>query len=120
MNASTHTGPVRTLTRLTFANRASAVYLALVGAAVALAVADSLFGAGPDASLAWVWPALATFPAFGFVVWLGEAAWGGDSPAWFLVGGIALSALVQSLALGAMLEALRGRVRPSRADRSAM
>ncbi|MET9774690.1 hypothetical protein ABZ023_10565 [Streptomyces sp. NPDC006367] len=111
MNASTHTGPIRTLTRLALTNRASAVYLALVGAAVLVAVADTLFGSGPDASLIWVWPALATFPAFGFVVWLGEAGWGGDAPAWFLVGGIALSALVQSLALGAMLEALRGRRR---------
>ncbi|MEV5817326.1 SCO4225 family membrane protein [Streptomyces mutabilis] len=102
---------IRTLTRLTVANRASAVYLALVGGAVAVAALEPLFANTPDASLVWVWPALFTFPAFGFVAWLGEAGWGGDAPAWFLVGGIVLSALVQSLALGAAWEGLRGRRR---------
>ncbi|MFJ8543033.1 SCO4225 family membrane protein [Streptomyces sp. NPDC093586] len=111
MNASTHTGPFRTLTRLTFANPASAVYLALVGTAVAVAAAQPLFAPDPDASLIWVWPALFTFPAFGFVAWLGKAVQGGDASMWFFVGGIVLSALVQSLALGATLEALRGRRR---------
>ncbi|MDG9725975.1 SCO4225 family membrane protein [Streptomyces sp. DH41] len=103
------TGPIRTLTRLTFANRASAVYLALVGGAMAVATLEPLFTTSPDASLIWVWPALFTFPAFGFVAWLGEAGWGGDAPTWFFVGGIALSALVQSLALGAVWQGLRGR-----------
>lgn len=103
--------PMRTLTRLTFANRFSAVYLALVGGAMAVAAAQPLFAPGPDASLIWVWPALFTFPAFGFVAWLGEAAWSGDDPAWFLIGGIVLSALVQSLALGAASQLLRGRRR---------
>lgn len=102
------TSPIRTLTRLTFANRASAVYLALVGGAMAVAAAEPLFASNPDASLIWVWPALFTFPAFGFVAWLGEAGWGGNAPGWFFVGGIVLSALVQSLALGAAWRALRG------------
>ncbi|MFH9572077.1 SCO4225 family membrane protein [Streptomyces sp. NPDC017454] len=103
------TGPIRTLTRLTFANRASAVYLALVGGAMAVATLEPLFTTSPDASLIWVWPALFTFPAFGFVAWLGEAGWGGDAPAWFFIGGIVLAALVQSLVLGTAWQALRGR-----------
>ncbi|GAA2598615.1 MULTISPECIES: SCO4225 family membrane protein [Streptomyces] len=103
----TLTSRVRTLARLAVTNRVSAVYLALVGGAMAVAAAGPLFATGPDASLIWVWPALFTFPAFGFVVWLGEAGWGGDTPTWFLVGGIVLSALVQSLALGTVWQTLR-------------
>ncbi|MFI1757338.1 SCO4225 family membrane protein [Streptomyces sp. NPDC020571] len=109
MTKTTRTTRIRTLTRLTVANRVSAAYLALVGGAMAVAAAGPLFATGPDASLIWVWPALFTFPAFGFVAWLGEAGWGGDAPTWFFVGGIALSALVQSLALGAVWRTLRGR-----------
>jgi hypothetical protein len=105
MNASR----MRTLARLTFANPASAVYLTLVGGAVAVAVAQPLLASDADASFIWVWPALFSFPAFGFVAWLGEAVWGGEAPTWFFTGGIAASALVQSLALGTTLEALRGR-----------
>ncbi|WP_399886335.1 SCO4225 family membrane protein [Streptomyces sp. BBFR51] len=103
------TSPIRTLTRLAVANRVSAVYLALVGGAMATAAAVPLFATSPDASLIWVWPALFTFPAFGFVAWLGEAGWGGNAPTWFLIGGIALSALIQSLALGTVWRTLRGR-----------
>ncbi|MFD8540581.1 SCO4225 family membrane protein [Streptomyces rubrogriseus] len=103
------TDRIRGLVRLAVANRVSAVYLTIVGGAMAVAAAQPLFGTGPDASLVWVWPALFTFPAFGFVAWLGEAGWGGDAPTWFFVGGIVLSALVQSLALGAVWRALRGR-----------
>ncbi|AQS68944.1 SCO4225 family membrane protein [Streptomyces pactum] len=102
------TSPIRTLARLTLANRASAAYLALVGGAMAVASLEPLFTTAPDASLIWVWPALFTFPAFGFVAWLGESVWGGDAPAWFLIGGIVLSALVQSLALGTAWRTLRG------------
>ncbi|MFH8975956.1 SCO4225 family membrane protein [Streptomyces sp. NPDC017890] len=105
------TSLIRTFTRLAFANRASAVYLALVGGATAVAALEPLFASSPDASLVWVWPALFTFPAFGFVAWLGEAGWGGDAPTWFFVGGIAVSALVQSLAVGAAWQGLRGRRR---------
>ncbi|WP_328561221.1 SCO4225 family membrane protein [Streptomyces coelicoflavus] len=109
MTKTTITTRIRTLTRLAVANRVSAVYLALVGGAMAVAAVQPLFWSGPDASLIWVWPALFTFPAFGFVAWLGEASWGGEAPAWFLVGGIVLSALVQSLALGTVWRTLRGR-----------
>ncbi|MFE1589226.1 SCO4225 family membrane protein [Streptomyces sp. NPDC058737] len=109
-NARTRrTDRMPTVVRLALANRVSAVYLTLVGGAMAVAAAQPLLASGPDASLVWVWPALFTFPAFGFVAWLGEAGWGGDAPAWFFVGGIVLSALVQSLALGAVWQTLRGR-----------
>ncbi|MGW0818983.1 SCO4225 family membrane protein [Streptomyces viridiviolaceus] len=108
--------PIRTLARLTFANPASVLYLSLVGIAVAVAAAEPLWSDTAEGSLVWVWPALFTFPAFGFVAWLGEAAWAADAPAWFFAGGLVVSALVQSLALGATLRALRGRRHePSRA-----
>jgi hypothetical protein len=105
----TKPSPIRALTRRTVANPASAAYLALVGGATAVAALEPLFASGPDASLAGVWPALLTLPAFGFVAWLGEATWGGEAPTWFFVGGIAVSALAQSLALGTAWRALRGR-----------
>ncbi|MFD9027710.1 SCO4225 family membrane protein [Streptomyces parvulus] len=101
--------PVRTFARLAVANRVSGIYLGLVGGAMAVAAAEPLFATNPDASLIWVWPALFTFPSFGFVAWIGEGGWGGDAPAWFFIGGIVVSALVQSLALGAVWRALRGR-----------
>ncbi|MFE5601577.1 SCO4225 family membrane protein [Streptomyces coelicoflavus] len=108
-DGTARTGRIRGLVRLALANRVSAAYLTLVGGAMTVAAVQPLFWNGPDASLVWVWPALFTFPAFGFVAWLGEAGWGGDAPAWFFVGGIVLSALVQSLALGAVWRTLRGR-----------
>ena len=97
---------VRTLVRLTFANRASAIYLGLVAVAMGVAAAEPLFGEGADASFIWVWPALFTFPVFGIVAGIGEAVFGAETPAWFLVGGIVVAALVQALALGAMLDSL--------------
>ncbi|XVV35864.1 SCO4225 family membrane protein [Streptomyces sp. CA-100214] len=102
------TSPIRNFARLAVANRVSGIYLALVGGAMAVAALVPLFADSPDASLIWVWPALFTFPAFGFVAWLGEGGWGGDAPAWFFIGGIVLAALVQSLALGAVWNGLRG------------
>jgi hypothetical protein len=106
---TSRTSAIHTLTRLAVANRASAAYLTVVGGAMAVAALEPLFTDTPDASLVWVWPALFTFPAFGFVAWLGEAAWDGDAPVWFFTGGIALAALAQSTALGAAWHALRGR-----------
>ncbi|MFE0807166.1 SCO4225 family membrane protein [Streptomyces sp. NPDC058848] len=114
---TTRTTRIRTLTnltrltRLTVANRVSAAYLTAVGGAMAVAALTPLFATSPDASLSWIWPALFTFPAFGFVAWLGESLWGGEAPTWFFIGGIVLSALVQSLALGAAWEGLRDRRR---------
>ncbi|MER5183133.1 hypothetical protein ABT009_33080 [Streptomyces sp. NPDC002896] len=107
--------PTRTLVRLMFGNPASAVYLGLVGAAVGISATEPLWSENGGDSLIWVWPALFTCPAFFFVLPIGEAVWGTEAPAWFFIGGIIISALVQSLALGVCLKALRGwRRRPTR------
>jgi hypothetical protein len=101
---------MRNLVRLMFGNPASAVYLGVVGVAVVFAVVAPLFGGNGDASMAWVWPGLFTLPAFSLFLTLGGVA-GADASAAFFVVGIVVSALVQSLALGAFLEMLRGRRR---------
>jgi hypothetical protein len=103
--------PLRTLTRLTFANPVSAVYLGLVGVALGVATFDTLTAA--DATFVWVWPMFLTFPTFGLVAWL-DSLWGVDSPAVFLIGGIVVAALAQSLAMGVVVEAVRGRRRAGR------
>ncbi|WP_404957009.1 SCO4225 family membrane protein [Streptomyces sp. 147326] len=96
----------RTLARLTFGNPASAIYLGLVGAAVALATALTLFA--PDPGFIWVFPALFAFPLFLFVA----LAHGGEPPAtWLFLTELVLCVLAQSLALGTMVEASRGRLR---------
>ncbi|MEG3627487.1 SCO4225 family membrane protein [Streptomyces poriticola] len=105
------TRPIRTLVRPAFANPASAVYLGLVGAAVATAALEPLFTDRPDASLIWVWPLFLTFPASGVLLLLGDVARGGEGSGWFLVTSIVVAAVLQSLALGAALRALRGRRR---------
>ncbi|WP_151476948.1 SCO4225 family membrane protein [Streptomyces albicerus] len=106
--------PKRTLVRLMFANPASAAYLGLVGASVAVAASEPLWSEHGGNSLIWVWPALLTFPASGSLAAV-AAVWSvEETPAWFLVGGITASALVQSLALGALLETLRDRRRDRR------
>ncbi|MEU6059401.1 hypothetical protein [Streptomyces sp. NPDC047097] len=100
----------RTLTRLTFANPASAIYLTLVAGSLATATAVTLFSADPG--FVWVWPALFTLPFSTLVVMTGDAVWAAEgAPAWFLVGGLAVSALVQALALGALWQAVRGHRR---------
>ncbi|MEU3606188.1 hypothetical protein AB0E83_12145 [Streptomyces sp. NPDC035033] len=99
----------RALFRLTFANAASAVYLGLVGASVVFEVAAAVFA---DPGIVGIWPFLLTAPASLLVAGGIEAAWGMDAPLWTMVGGVALSAVVQSLALGALVEALSGRRRP--------
>ncbi|MFD8274200.1 SCO4225 family membrane protein [Streptomyces flaveolus] len=81
-----------------------------MGGAVAVAVTQPLPAPDADASFIWVWPALFTFPTLGFAAWRG-GVWGGEAPTWFFTGGIAASALVQSLALGSTPETLRGRRR---------
>ncbi|MEV6761576.1 hypothetical protein AB0N16_13195 [Streptomyces sp. NPDC051105] len=106
------TGPVRTLVRLTVANRVSVAYLAVVAVVVAKAAADSLAAAdGPDQEFAWLWPPLVTFPAFPLVSALGRTAWDTAAPDWFFVGMIVVSALLQALALGALREAVLARQR---------
>ncbi|MBA2951547.1 hypothetical protein H1D24_38810 [Streptomyces sp. PSKA28] len=89
-------------------NPASAVYLGLVGISVVIAATEPLWSDHGGESLIWVWPAFFTSPTFFFVVPVAEAVWGLDLPAWSLIGGIIVSALIQSLVLGLLLEALRG------------
>ncbi|MCW5250756.1 MULTISPECIES: SCO4225 family membrane protein [unclassified Streptomyces] len=99
---------LRAFARRNLAHPVPAVYLALVGGAMAVA---ALLPASQDASLAWVWPALSTFPTFGLVMWFDNAFWGGDAPRWFFFGGIVVSALLQAFLLGATARALLGHRR---------
>ncbi|WP_306322594.1 MULTISPECIES: SCO4225 family membrane protein [unclassified Streptomyces] len=103
----------RTVLRLTVTNPASALYLAAVTASVAFTAAVTLFSSDPG--FAGVWPFLPTAPTSLFTVAALDAAWGTEAPIWALTTAIAASALLQSLALGATLDALRGRrhVRPT-------
>ncbi|MDK0520599.1 hypothetical protein [Streptomyces sp. ML-6] len=106
---------VRALYRLTFANPASAVYLGIVGASVVFEVAAVLFS---DPGMAGVWPFLLTAPTSLVTVTVGQVVWNDASPVWFMAAGVAFSALLQSFALGSVLETLRARrrvlVRPRR------
>ncbi|MFE9932839.1 SCO4225 family membrane protein [Streptomyces sp. NPDC005533] len=100
----------RTLVRLTFANPASATYLGLVGVVVAIATAVTLFA--PDPGFIWVFPALFAFPLFFFVTLVEGAFRGEGQPeTWLLLTELVLCVLAQSLALGTLVEGLRGRLR---------
>lgn len=105
----------RTLLRLTFANPASAVYLGLVGASVVFEVAAALF---EDPGIVGIWTFLLTAPTSLLAAGAVGAVWGMEAPVGYLVGGVVISALVQSFTLGALLAAVRGRrqglPRPSR------
>ncbi|MGW2179664.1 SCO4225 family membrane protein [Streptomyces sp. NPDC001732] len=105
----------RALYRLTIANPASAVYLGLVGASVVFEVAAALL---TEPGIVGVWPFLLTTPTSFLTAGATAAVGGSDAPFWLLAAGIAVSALVQSFAIGAVLETLRGRrrvlPRPSR------
>lgn len=103
----------RTLLRLTVTNPASAVYLGLVGASVVFEVVVLLTASDPG--FVGVWPFFFTAPTSLVMVAGVEALWGMDAPYWVLMVGLAVSALLQSLALGATFEALRGRRRVGRA-----
>ncbi|WKD32866.1 SCO4225 family membrane protein [Streptomyces xanthophaeus] len=99
----------RTLVRLTFANPASAIYLGLVGIAVAIATAVTLFASDPG--FVWVLPALCAFPLFLLVGLAHGMAPGDGMPApWLFVAELVLCVLVQSLVLGTIVEASRGRL----------
>ncbi|MFE7614730.1 SCO4225 family membrane protein [Streptomyces sp. NPDC057496] len=106
---------IRALYRLTFANPASAVYLGIVGASVVFEIAAALLS---DPGIVGVWPFLLTAPTSLVTVTVGQALWNDAAPGWFLVAGVVFSALIQSFALGAVLETLRARrrvvTRPSR------
>ncbi|MCX4691292.1 SCO4225 family membrane protein [Streptomyces sp. NBC_01408] len=100
----------RTLVRLTFANPASAIYLGLVGVAVAIATAVTLFAADPG--FIWVLPALSAFPLFLFVTLAeGTIRGEGQPETWLFLTELVLCVLAQSLALGTIVEASRGRLR---------
>ncbi|MFJ9347307.1 SCO4225 family membrane protein [Streptomyces sp. NPDC101237] len=105
------TGPARTLVRLTLTNRVSVAYLAVVAVVVAKAAADSPAAAeGPEQDFAWLWPPLVTFPSFPLVAALGRTAWGTTTgPTWSFAAVLAISALLQSLALGTLAQAVRTR-----------
>ncbi|WP_329099330.1 SCO4225 family membrane protein [Streptomyces sp. NBC_01439] len=100
----------RTLARLTLANPASVIYLGLVGIAVAYATGVTLFA--PDPGFVWVLPAMLAFPLFMLVTLIHGTALGDGLPAtWLLLAELILCVLAQSLALGTMVEASRGRLR---------
>ncbi|MFD8722269.1 SCO4225 family membrane protein [Streptomyces sp. NPDC059629] len=105
------TGPARTVVRLMVGNRVSAAYLALVVLVMAKATFDSVWAEDPDPDYAWLWPPLVTFPAFLLVSTLGRTAWGTHLPNWLFITTIAVSALLQALALGAVRQAIQARHR---------
>lgn len=102
----------RKLLRLTVTNPASAIYLGLVGATVGFEAVVLLTSTDPG--MVGVWSFFVTAPTSLMMVWGIDAIWGLDAPIGLLGAAIAVSALLQSLALGATLEALRGRPRLGR------
>ncbi|MGY0487258.1 SCO4225 family membrane protein [Streptomyces sp. WG-D5] len=101
----------RTLLRLTVTNPASAIYLSLVGASVVFTTVVLL--TSPDPGFVAVWPFFFTAPTS--LVAVGLLSPSGDTPYWLLAATLTASALLQSLALGTTLQALRGRLRFRRA-----
>lgn len=101
----------RTLIRLAFANPASAVYLTLVGGAIAVATGVSLFGQDPG--FIWMWPTLLTAPSSFVTMTAGMLLWSASKPPlWFSGGVLVACALVQSAVLGAVWQAARRGRRP--------
>ncbi|MER6266232.1 SCO4225 family membrane protein [Streptomyces sp900105755] len=106
-------GPARTVVRLMLTNRLSVAYLVLVAVVIAKAVVDSAHADEHGSEYAWLWPPLVTFPVFPLLAALGRTAWRTDTPDWFFVGTVVVSALLQSLALGALRQAVLARHRRS-------
>ncbi|MER6537437.1 SCO4225 family membrane protein [Streptomyces sp. 900105755] len=106
-------GPARTVVRLMLTNRLSVAYLVLVAVVIAKAVVDSAHADEHGSDYAWLWPRLVTFPVFPLLAALGRTAWRADTPNWFFVGTVVVSALLQSLALGALRQAVLARHRRS-------
>ncbi|WP_425835309.1 SCO4225 family membrane protein [Streptomyces fractus] len=102
----------RTLLRLTVTNPVSAIYLGLVGASVVFEIVVVLTSSDPG--FVGVWPFFFTAPTSLVAVAVIDAIGGVDAHYWVLTVGLAVSALLQSLALGATYEGLRGRLRPGR------
>ncbi|MFJ9560906.1 SCO4225 family membrane protein [Streptomyces fuscichromogenes] len=106
-------GPVRTLVRLMLTNRLSMAYLGLVAVVIAKAAVDSAHADEHGSEYAWLWPPLVTFPVYPLLSALGRTAWRPDTPNWFFIGTVVASALLQSLALGALRQAVLARHRRS-------
>ncbi|MFF7340279.1 SCO4225 family membrane protein [Streptomyces sp. NPDC008163] len=106
---------IRTLARLTFGNAASLLYLGAVAAATVFVTVDTLLVSHADASFAGVWLFLLAAPTV-FLFLLGGSLGGAESfgPAWFMYLALAVSVLVQSLALGWFVRLLSGGARRSR------
>lgn len=101
---------LRGVARLTFGNPASAVYLGIVGLTVLVAIVEPMVREFPDGSMSWVWPALLTMPFFSVFLTL-DTMIGAEPSGAFFIAGIVVSALLQSLVIGASVEKLRGRRR---------
>lgn len=107
------------LVRLTFTNRASLTYLAVVAAAAVFVAVDTLFVHREDASFAGVWLFLLAAPTV--FVFLMAGSLFGDAlagSAWFLYPALLLSVLLQSLVLGLFVRFLRGGARSTHAQRA--
>ncbi|MGC5345504.1 SCO4225 family membrane protein [Streptomyces sp. DT171] len=100
---------LRTLVRLTFANPASMIYLGIVLATAGFVTVDTLFVHHEDASFAGVWLFFLAAPTV-FVFLVGSSLGGAESggPTWFLLLGLTVSVLVQSLAIGWFVRLLTG------------
>ncbi|MFD4501790.1 SCO4225 family membrane protein [Streptomyces sp. NPDC058457] len=107
------TGPARTVVRLMLTNRLSVAYLVLVAVVIAKATVDSGNADGHGSDYAWLWPPLVTFPVFPLLSALGRTAWRTDTPNWFFIGTVVVSALLQSLVLGVLRQAVLARHRRS-------
>jgi hypothetical protein len=97
------------LARLTFAHRASRIYLGLVAVVALWVGVDTLFVHHQDASFAGVWLFFVTAPTV-FLFLFGDGLFSepliGSSG--FLCVAVVFSALIQSAALGAFVRLLQG------------
>jgi hypothetical protein len=108
-----HSGPLTTWAKLTFGNRASQVYLGLVGAATVFVAVDTLLVQHEDASFAGVWLFFLAAPTvFAFLMGGGVLGDAVAESAPFVYSALVLSVLIQSAALGAFVRLLRDRPRP--------
>ncbi|GAA2938266.1 SCO4225 family membrane protein [Streptomyces enissocaesilis] len=103
----------RKLFRRAFANPISAAYLGVVGTVTVFEVAAA-FIEGPQ-EFAGLWVLMTTSPTALLFLGVAEAIGGGAGPEGLLFVILAVSAFIQSLALGLLWEVLRsGRENPGR------
>lgn len=103
------------LARLTFGNRASQVYLAVVAVVAVYVLVDTLLVQHDDASFAGVWLFLLAAPTI-FAL-MAAASLFGDSlmeSAAFLYPALVVSVLIQALAIGLFVRLLTGGTRAAR------